>query len=146
MPRKMTNQPPLKSRKTPGDDKISLINFVIHSFNRLRGKPNADYQNALYQKQNPRPRNPWQAVEIVPDFYGACAASRSLREKRFLNDEAPPLPLPGCTSSECNCRYKHFADRRSGPRRADEQGVHVHMSANLPYERRKQRGRRSTDR
>lgn len=149
MPRR-TSQPPGKSthskRASSSDQKISLVSFVIHSFNRLRGKPSTDYQQALQQKQSQQPRNPWRAVEIVPDFHGYCAASKSLRGKRFLCDEAPALPLPGCTAADCQCRYKHFADRRSGPRRADEQGMHVHLAANLPVERRTNRGRRSTDR
>jgi hypothetical protein len=148
MPRRTLHQPPskpLKPRKSSNDDRVSLVSFVIHSFNRLRGKPDNEYQNALYKKQHPETRNPWRAVAIVPNFYG-CKASKSIRDKRFLCDEAPALPLPGCTAETCDCRYKHFEDRRSGPRRADEQGVHVHMAGNLPSERRANRGRRRTDR
>lgn len=143
-----TPQPPMKKRpsgdKHAGEKKLSLVSFVIHSFNRLRGKPNTDYQDALAQRQHLETRNPWKAVEIVPDYRG-CAASKSLKGQRYLCDEAPTLPLPGCTSPKCNCRYKHFSDRRTGPRRADELGIHVHMTEHHSRERRSTRGRRRDD-
>lgn len=144
MPRKQSTQPPVK-RKTANEPKVSLISFVVHSINRLRGKTNDDYQKALHQKKFLETRNPWKAVEIVSDQRG-CLAARGLKGKRFLGDEAPPIPLPGCTAANCNCRYKHFNDRRSGPRRADELGVHIHMTENLSRDRRAGRGRRRTDR
>jgi hypothetical protein len=46
----------------------------------------------------------------------------------------------------CSCRYRHFADRRVGPRRAAESGVYVHLLSSAPEaERRRSGGRRSTD-
>ena len=45
---------------------------------------------------------------------GACAASRVLHGRRFLAGTAPPLPLSGCDSNDCQCRFVHFADRRNG--------------------------------
>jgi hypothetical protein len=43
-----------------------------------------------------------------------CAAAIALSDRRFLSNEAPPLPLPDCDSDSCGCRYAHHDDRRSG--------------------------------
>ena len=144
MPRGTSRKPPVKPNKSSSRKKLSLVSFVVHSINRLRGKPSTDYQDALYQRQHVEIRNPWKAVEVVSEFR-SCAASKQLKGKRFLGDEAPTLPLPGCTAANCNCRYRHFSDRRSGPRRADELGVHVHLMGNIPRDRRYIRGRRKED-
>jgi hypothetical protein len=41
-----------------------------------------------------------------------CSAASKLRGKRFLESEAPSLPLPGCTADSCSCRYVPRKDRR----------------------------------
>jgi hypothetical protein len=40
-----------------------------------------------------------------------------LETKRFSPNEAPSLPLPGCTASRCICCYAHYEDRREQDRR-----------------------------
>lgn len=58
----------------------------------------------------------YHCVSITcPDL--ACDAVKRVRAHRFLSDEAPLLPLPGCTAPECRCRYAHFPDRREDLRR-----------------------------
>ena len=42
----------------------------------------------------------------------ACEAAKQLVGKCFLSKEAPPLPLPECTASNCHCQYAHHKDRR----------------------------------
>lgn len=59
--------------------------------------------------------NPFHAVSIMP-AEGHCAAVGSLQVQRFLSDEAPSLPLEGCGSPDCQCRYVHHTDRRGGAR------------------------------
>ena len=44
----------------------------------------------------------------------ACKAARELEGRRFLSNAAPRLPLPECDVLECNCRFVHHKDRRSG--------------------------------
>lgn len=44
----------------------------------------------------------------------ACAAVNKIAGQRFLASEAPDLPLPGCDADECDCRFIHHDDRRSG--------------------------------
>lgn len=66
-----------------------------------------------------RERNRWHAVSIVPRGQ-ACEAALTCRGKRFLSTEAPRLPLEGCNAAQCECRYRHYADRRGIPRRHDD--------------------------
>jgi len=65
--------------------------------------------------------NPYHAVSIAPGV-GACDAVLALGDKRFLSREAPRLPLPGCGTANCACRYQHHEDRRRSPRRATDTG------------------------
>jgi hypothetical protein len=61
---------------------------------------------------------PYHSVSIQIQS-GACRAAQEIRGRRFLSDEAPLLPLPGCTSVQCNCTFVHYADRRG---RQDRRG------------------------
>jgi hypothetical protein len=42
----------------------------------------------------------------------ACDAARNIGNTLFLDEEAPSLPIAGCTASTCSCTYFHRADRR----------------------------------
>src|ERR1700722_11033605 len=89
-------------------------------------------------------RAQWHAVSIVTT-QASCHAARALRGIRFLSQDAPHLPLSECNAGvSCPCAYKHHADRRGPPRRAEElTGLRrPHPGA---QERRLERGRRSTD-
>jgi hypothetical protein len=55
----------------------------------------------------------FRAVSIRPGE-GSCEAARQFGKMRFLCTKAPRLPVPECTAATCNCRYVHYADRRSG--------------------------------
>ena len=94
--------------------------------------------------------NPWHAVGIGTGV-SCCKAAVFLRETRFLSTQAPPLPLQGCTQPRsCRCKYKHYSDRRSGPRRVTESelfqnALSRHKAAAWAQERRATRGRRATD-
>jgi hypothetical protein len=44
----------------------------------------------------------------------ACQAAQDLEGRRFLSTAAPRLPLPECNVLECNCRFVHHEDRRTG--------------------------------
>jgi hypothetical protein len=83
----------------------------------------------------------WHAVTIVAPAK-ACEAAHACVGKRFLSSEAPRLPLKQCDAARCDCKYRHFTDRRGEPRRAEETGA-----ADKPVQtnRRQKRGRRATD-
>jgi len=44
----------------------------------------------------------------------ACNAAREMEGRRFLSTAAPKLPLAGCQVLDCNCRFVHHKDRRTG--------------------------------
>jgi hypothetical protein len=75
---------------------------------------------------------------------GACAAAKQLKNVRVLSADAPRLPLANCDCpATCPCTYRHYDDRRAGPRRAQERG-----RLGGPWsstERRRSTGRRETD-
>jgi len=74
----------------------------------------------LKRSQHIQLTNPWHAVGIVFVKPG-CAACVSLKNVRFLAKEAPILPLKNCANpGGCKCVYKHYGDRRTGPRRTAE--------------------------
>jgi hypothetical protein len=86
---------------------------------------------------------PWSAVRIATHG-DSCAKAVALRDKRFLARDAPALPLKGCTrSAACNCIYRHYSDRRAGPRR--EVAEIGSRKPAAPSERRGARGRRGAD-
>ena len=92
-----------------------------------------------------RSGNPFHAVSIHPPA-GGCQAAQEIKGARFLSDEAPGLPLEGCTAEHCQCRYAHHVDRRrgNGDRRLAF-GLGHDMSVSEETERRTSTGRRGSD-
>ncbi|MDP1862696.1 MAG: hypothetical protein Q8K52_02185 [Thiobacillus sp.] len=62
------------------------------------------------------PRSGYHCVEVKTGNY-ACEAAAKLGEVRFLPNEAPTLPLPGCSAPKCACSFVHYDDRRDDIRR-----------------------------
>ena len=58
----------------------------------------------------------YHCVEIRRGSH-ACKAVKDLGNTRFLSDEAPRLPVPGCTAGQCTCSFIHHDDRRDDDRR-----------------------------
>jgi hypothetical protein len=86
----------------------------------------------------------WHAIEIRCGRH-CCAAARAASGKRYLAAEAPPLPLPDCElRGRCDCRYQHRADRRAGPRRAED-GAFASPPVATDANRRRAGGRREED-
>ncbi len=52
----------------------------------------------------------FEAVSIQIDHH-PCQAARELRDKRFLAEEMPELPLPGC-DRKCECTFRYHRERR----------------------------------
>jgi hypothetical protein len=49
-----------------------------------------------------------------------CAMARTLAGEQFEFDEAPSLPLEGCTAAMCSCVYIGLKERRQKQRRQHE--------------------------
>jgi hypothetical protein len=58
----------------------------------------------------------WHSVSIIRGRH-ACEAVVKLNGRKWLSAEAPQLPVTGCDAKQCDCRYRHHADRRSADRR-----------------------------
>ncbi|WP_341676286.1 hypothetical protein [Niveibacterium sp. SC-1] len=85
-----------------------LVIYVLRRFLRR--------EDQTLRDMGPRP-SPWHAVSIECGTE-PCVSALNLRRRRFLSEEAPPLPLPHCDGRRCHCSYKHHMDRRRTDRRA----------------------------
>ena len=77
----------------------------------------------------------------------ACKAARELEGRRFLSSAAPRLPLPDCNVLECNCRFIHHKDRRSGRDRRSPFGTGgaAGITGKFEQEQRAGKDRRKSD-
>ena len=62
-------------------------------------------------------------LENNPMFWGVeigqagCEAAHALLGRQYTFDEAPELPLEGCSSAMCTCQFKGLRDHRRDHRR-----------------------------
>src|SRR5579862_3975309 len=68
------------------------------------------------ESSKPVKKQAWHAVSIVRGRQ-ACGAVAELSGRKWLSAEAPQLPIKGCDAKQCDCRYRHYDDRRSADRR-----------------------------
>jgi hypothetical protein len=68
------------------------------------------------EKSKPAKKEAWHSVSIIRGRH-ACEAVVKLNGRKWLSAEAPQLPVKDCDAKQCDCRYRHHADRRSGDRR-----------------------------
>jgi len=110
---------------------------------RLFGRPEPPPAAPAKSQERHWISNPWHAVSIAP-CKQACVPARHAFRVRYLSKQAPPLPLAGCTTRNCECRYRHHEDRRSSLRRSSD-GLGPRKSWH-GAERRAPSGRRESDR
>jgi hypothetical protein len=86
-----------------------------------------------------------------PLFWGVemgqpgCEAAMTLLDKQYTFDEAPQLPLPGCSSAMCTCQFKGLKNKRTQHRRnQEERRVEVRFEKEKP-DRRSRKNRRRSD-
>jgi hypothetical protein len=70
--------------------------------------------------------SPYHCVEVKMS-YDACDEVLKLHGKRFLSAEAPTLPVVGC-DRVCDCKFKHYSDRRQDDRRDAFSYSGIHFS------------------
>src|SRR6187402_990424 len=75
----------------------------------------------LTKRESPKPApvaaSRFQAIAIYRGVK-ACEMAKRFSDHRFLQRDAPALPLLHCSMPhQCECRYLKFKDRRGGPRR-----------------------------
>ena len=86
-----------------------------------------------------------------PMFWGVemgqpgCEAAQALLGKQYTFEEAPQLPLSGCSSAMCTCQFKGLKNRRTVHRRKlAERRVEVRFEKGKP-DRRSHKNRRRSD-
>jgi hypothetical protein len=108
----------------------------------LRRRIDTEVRTSGRPVEHRRIGNPFHAVSI--EFgQSACQQARKLEGQRFLSASAPMLPLAGCGTTACRCRYVHHNDRRDyqHDRRVNFANPHAHLRA----DRRAGGGRRIND-
>jgi hypothetical protein len=101
-----------------------------------------DLEESARMKVRRVSRNRWHAVTIAAPA-NACDAAQACKGKRFLSGDAPGLPLQECDAKRCECRYRHYDDRRGDSRRRDKKDAA--QQGREQSNRRLSRGRRASD-
>lgn len=117
--------------------------FIAWYFYRQgSGKPQSRTDPRVQSKSG----GDYHAVSIKPGSY-ACSAVNEIAGQRFLAREAPELPLPGCTATNCGCHFVHYPDRRAGKDRRSPFGAGGVAAATGKHarERRQGKDRRNED-
>jgi hypothetical protein len=83
------------------------------------------------------------AVGVRPQLH-CCRAVMALENIRFLAEEAPHFPVPGCQFNSCRCQYIYFADRRDDERRTIFGAARSILPANLASDRRRRERRKNS--
>lgn len=86
----------------------------------------------------------WRSVRIRPGLI-CCEHATAMSEQIYLAKEAPHLPLPECTESDCRCHYLFLDDRRSGEDRRVNLGKLADFFPTSAEDRRQVPGRRMAD-
>lgn len=114
---------------------LGVVGLIAHLFGRREPETGV--------RPSRRDMHPYHCVAIESSPT-CCLAAKKVQGERFLADEAPSLPLAGCTSLRCACVYAHFDDRRHRVRR-DPYIFKPHDPHAPLSERRNSHGRRKTD-
>jgi hypothetical protein len=94
------------------------------------------------QLQRPARKAENTAYHAVSISFGkdACDAAKARTGQRFLAKEAPPLPLPECDATQCECHYRHHKDRRARSDRRSPFGSGGLSSATGRYDKERRKG------
>ena len=93
---------------------------VFRIIQSVLGGKTEDQSRPVAEKKE-KPAKSYHSV-VIKSVASSCVTAKALKGIRFLSTEAPSLPLEDCDVDACNCRYEHYTDRRSGPRRHEELG------------------------
>jgi hypothetical protein len=83
---------------------------------KTRPTPKTSESRAKPVETGKRSQQAWHSVSIIRGRQ-PCAAVVELNGCKWLSAQAPQLPIKDCDAKQCECRYRHHADRRSGDRR-----------------------------
>jgi hypothetical protein len=99
---------------------------MIQLFKSLLGDASRDHRTtkpairpAVSTRPKPTQANvDYRAVSLAPNSACDVATHDISIGKRYLQRDAPRLPMSGClTPASCSCKFRKHADRRDGDRR-----------------------------
>ena len=114
---------------------IVAMVLTLLKYSGRGGRQSAPPPTARRGATSIRQRARWRAVKIAPGLI-ACDAVQELGDRIYLASESPHLPLEDCAQGDCNCRYVHLDDRRSGGDRRIDLGS---LGSYLPHHRSERR-------
>ena len=127
-----------------------VLAIVVFRFLRSTSKPaskaSSTSKRVKSERANTASSNAYHAVSVVCGRQ-ACEQALALGDKRFLPGEMPRFPLADCTSSNCQCKFAHYDDRRdpdSDKRAPTALRSELYTTSGRP-ERRSRGGRRKSD-
>ncbi len=92
-------------------------------------------------RNEPRPHARHYYGAFVQIGVNPCAAVKAIADQRFLSEDAPRFPLPGCNRDDCRCSMRPQDDRRAG---YDRRGDSFSAYGNFEIDRHSQkRGKKS---
>lgn len=119
---------------------------------RPRARRLGKYENLTVEDDSPAGLGGLDKLKHNPLFWGVemgqpgCEAAIALLGKQFRFEEAPRLPLEGCSSAMCTCQFKGLKNQRVSQRRKQhERRVEVRFEKDKP-DRRSRKDRRRGDR
>jgi len=105
---------------------IAAVVWLLRG-NKSPGQPRRSPRLAKADADSPvkAPSTPGglEKLKNNPIFWGVeigqagCEAAQELLGQQYTFDEAPQLPLTGCSSAMCTCQFKGLKDHRSRHRR-----------------------------
>ncbi len=102
---------------------VGMALWFVASRRKNRSSSPTAPKNRVTPEVSSLERTPAGATRRIPDMgasfeavsiqiqHHPCHAARELRGKRFLAEEMPELPLPGC-DRKCECTFKYHRERR----------------------------------
>jgi len=98
---------------------LLVVVVVVFLKKKSGGKPTKRSSKSKIQKRNTAASSKKRATTVntfsavsINCGKDACQSARTLENERFLVNEAPTFPLPGCDCSNCDCKYVHHTNRR----------------------------------
>jgi hypothetical protein len=121
-----------------------VIGYFVWKKIQTPQKPVPTIKRAGTSKSVPKKKqapHAYKCIEIKTCLM-ACKAVGKYKSKRLLISESPMLPVPGCDSKECECKFLRYDDRRKGDRRsrvttAASQIISEHSNKRVRTDRRK---------
>lgn len=92
---------------------ILLLGLLVAVWVLIRIRRKSAVEEAAPRRAASAVNSAYHAVSIKLSP-GACQAAKDMAGRRFLSTAAPKLPLADCNVLDCNCRFVHHKDRRSG--------------------------------